>query len=103
MAPWWADADRRRAAMLSVTLHVLVVFLAIRAFTFVAPEPPPTFLVIELGSPLAAEVAVPAAAVDAPAPATAEPQVADTQVGDPVRATTPEPLPVAPAPAPQTQ
>jgi hypothetical protein len=103
MAPWWADADRRRAAMLSVTLHVLVLFLAIRAFTFVTPEPPPTFLVIELGSPLAAEVAVPAAAVDAPAPATPEPQVADTQVGDPVLATTPEPLPVAPAPAPQTQ
>ncbi len=89
--------------MLSATLHVLVVFLAVRVFTFVTPEPPPTFLVIELGVPLAAEVAVPAAAVDAPAPTTSEPQVADTQVGEPVRATTPDPLPVAPAPAPQTQ
>ncbi|MFU8887812.1 MAG: DUF3048 domain-containing protein [Trueperaceae bacterium] len=100
---WWADADRRRAALLSATLHVLVVFLAIRAFTFVPAEPPPTFLVIDLGAPQASEVARPASAADEVAPDAPEPQVADTQVGEPVAAVTPEPEPVAPAPAPQTQ
>jgi hypothetical protein len=101
--PWWADADRRRAALLSATLHVIVIFVAIRAFTFVPAEPPPTFLVIELGAPQEAEVARPAPAADEVAPDAPEPQVADTQVGEPVAAATPEPEPVAPAPAPQTQ
>ncbi|MFO8149582.1 MAG: DUF3048 domain-containing protein [Trueperaceae bacterium] len=100
---WWADADRRRAALLSITLHVVVIFLAIRAFTFVPAEPPPTYLVIDLGAPQEAEVARPAPAADEVAPDAPEPQVADTQVGEPVTAVTPEPQPVAPAPAPQTQ
>jgi len=89
--------------MLSATLHVIIVFLAIRVFTFVPDEPPPTYLVIDLGAPVEAEVERPAPAADAVAPAAAEPQVADTQVGEPVTAVTPEPVPVAPAPAPQTQ
>lgn len=101
--PWWRDSDRRRAALLSGVLHLLVLLLVISALQYPTPEPTPTYLVIELGVPAVAEERVEAPAVEAPAPATPTPQVADTQVGEPQAAATPEPTPVAPVPAPQTQ
>lgn len=98
---WWADPDRRRAALLSGALHLVVLLLMLSAFSFPTPEPPPTYLVIDIGSPAIAETPVEAPAADAPAPATETPQVADVEVGAPQAAATPEPLPTAPEPAPQ--
>ncbi|MFN2322996.1 MAG: hypothetical protein ABR510_08595, partial [Trueperaceae bacterium] len=48
---WWRDADRRRAALLSGALHLLVFLLLIVALRLPELEPVPTYLVIDIGTP----------------------------------------------------
>jgi hypothetical protein len=104
-SPGWGalvrDPDRRRAALLSAVLHVLILLLVILAVRLPEPEPEPTYLVIDLGTPALAEEVVAAAAADAPAPATDAPQVADEQVGEPQAATSPAPVAATEDPEPQ--
>jgi hypothetical protein len=99
---WWSDPDRRRAALLSGAMHLAVLLVVISALRQPAPEPEPTYLIIDIGVPAIADTVVEAPAAAEPAPTTPTPQVADTQVGEPQAAATPEPTPIAPAPAPQT-
>jgi hypothetical protein len=99
---WWSDPDRRRAALLSGAMHLAVLLVVISALRQATPEPEPTYLIIDIGTPAIADTVVEAPAAAEPAPTTPTPQVADTQVGEPQVAATPEPTPIAPAPAPQT-
>jgi hypothetical protein len=99
---WWADPDRRRAALLSGAMHLAVLLVVISALRQPVPEAEPTYLIIDIGVPAIADTVVEAPAAAEPAPTTPAPQVADTQVGEPQAAATPEPTPIAPAPAPQT-
>lgn len=99
---WWRDRDRRRAALLSSVLHLLVLLLAVwllRPQPFVAP---PTYLVIDIGTPALAEETVEAPTSEEAAPQTARPQVEDIEVGEPQAAAAPEPEPATPDPTPQT-
>ena len=87
--PWWRDRDRRRAALLSWVLHLLALWLLLALLNMPEPEPPETFLVIDIGTPLRAETTVQAPTVDAPAPTAEIPRVADEQFGEPQVAQTP--------------
>lgn len=96
------DPDRRRAALLSVTAHALLVWLIVWWLRLPTPEPTPTYLVIDIGVPALAEETVQAPTVDAPAATTPRPQVEDVEIGVPQAATTPLPQATAPDPTPQT-
>lgn len=111
LAPYWTDPDRRRAALLTLLVHALVLFLLVLWIDLDVPErePPEQFLVIDLGSPAPAEAERPAPADDAPAPNAPAPAVAADTPGEPTPGTpgtetageaTVEPEPVAEAPAP---
>lgn len=79
----WRDQEKRRAALLSLLLHLGLLLLM--SWWFLLPESPPqeTFLVIEVGTPELAEQTTNAPAASDPAPQAAEPQVADSETGAP--------------------
>jgi hypothetical protein len=93
------DKDKRRAAMLSVLLHALLI-LFIALYRMPQPEPLETYLVIDVGVPAFAEEETLAPAADGPAPVASEPLVEAETAGSP-QAQVPEEAPPAPAPAPQ--
>lgn len=96
------DPDRRRAALGSLALHLLLALLVVWLLRMPQPEPPPTFLVIDIGVPALAEEVVQAPTADVAAAPTPRPQVEDVEVGVPQAATAPEPVATAPEPTPQT-
>jgi hypothetical protein len=96
------DRDRRRAALLSVGLHLLLVLLVLWLLRMPEPRTTPTYLVIDIGVPALAEEVTQAPTADLPAPPAARPQVEDVEVGVPQAATVPQPQPATPEPAPQT-
>lgn len=99
----WTDRDRRRAALLSVALHGLLL-LAVALWVRLPQRPPPeTFLVIDIGQPAEAEVETTAPAADAPAPQAAQAQVEDPETGEPQARRAPAQVPAAPEPQPRTQ
>ncbi len=97
------DRDRRRAALLSVALHALVALLVLWWLQLPEPQPTPTYLVIDIGTPALAEDVVQAPTAERPAPPAERPQVEDVEVGVPQAATVPRPQPTTPAPTPQTE
>jgi hypothetical protein len=99
---WWEDGDRRRAVLLSLFLHLALLLAAIGVLTAAPKEPPPTYLVIDVGAPAFADVTVDAATADAPAPSTPRPQVVDTRIGAPQAASVPVPVPAAETEAVET-
>jgi len=83
-------------------LHVLALWLLLLMWRFPEPEPPETFLVIEIGRPALAEETTQAPTADAPAPTAPTPRVADVTVGEPQRSEAPAPEAVAPEVATET-
>ena len=51
----WRDPDKRRAALLSVVLHLSALLILLYVVTRPQPEPLPTFIVIDVGTPSFAE------------------------------------------------
>lgn len=99
----WNDADRRRAALLSLVLHLLVL-LSVALWVRLPQRPPPeTFLVIDIGQPAEAERTTTAPAADQPAPQAPQAQVADPETGEPQARTAPTAEAAAPEPQPRTQ
>jgi hypothetical protein len=101
-AAWWRDRDRRRAALLSSVLHLMVLLLAIWVLRPAPQEVRPTYLVIDIGTPALAEETVEAPTAEEAAPHADRPQVEDIEVGEPQAAAAPEPEPATPDPTPQT-
>lgn len=82
-APLWRDPDKRRALAVSVTLHMLVLLLALLAGLRPRAEEKPTYIVIDVGTPAHAEETTLAATAENPAPPTPSPQVASETIGAP--------------------
>lgn len=111
-AGFWHDPDKRRAMALSVTLHLVVLFVMLLVSLIPRPQPIPPYIVIDVGTPAFAEETTEAPTVDSPALPAPEPQVASQEIGDPrdlaapqAEITAPEPetataQPPAPAAAP---
>lgn len=93
---FWQDADKRRAFLLSLVLHLALLLLLVWYLALPKPVPLESFLVVDVGEPQLAEEVTQAPAADAPAPQSAEPQVEADEVGAPVAAS-PEPAPAAPS------
>ncbi|HZW27413.1 MAG TPA: DUF3048 domain-containing protein [Trueperaceae bacterium] len=89
-ASLWRDPDKRRAALLSVFLHLVALLLLLYVVTRPQPEPLPSFIVIDLGTPAFSEEYAEAATAEAPTVEAPEPQVASTEAGDPQELAAPQ-------------
>ena len=98
---FWQDPDRRRAVMLSALVQALL-FLLIWLIPWPRTQPTPAFIVIDVGTPVLAEVPVDAPTVGDPAPQAPVPQVADPQTGEPQAPTVATPTPTR-QPEPQAE
>lgn len=97
-APLWRDPDKRRALAVSITLHMLVLLLALLAGLRVRTEEKPTYIVIDVGTPAFAEEVTLAATAENPAPPTPTPQVASESIGAPRELAAPQQESTAPEP-----
>jgi Protein of unknown function (DUF3048) N-terminal domain/Protein of unknown function (DUF3048) C-terminal domain len=98
---WFKDKEKRRAALLSLFLHCLLLLIIV---LYQIPEPKPleTYLVIDVGTPAFSETETLASAADGPAPQAAEPLVAADQAGTP-QAQSPAEAPPAAASLPSAE
>ncbi|HLV12574.1 MAG TPA: DUF3048 domain-containing protein [Trueperaceae bacterium] len=87
----WQDRDKRRAALLSLFLHLAVLLLLFYVVSRPQPEPLPTFIVIDVGTPALTEEYTEAATAEAPTVEAPEPQVASSEAGDPQALAAPQP------------
>ena len=92
----FTDQDKRRAALLSLLLHLFVLLLLVWLWTIPPAPPQETYLVIDIGTPALAEEPTLAPTADAPAPQAAEPLVEADSMGQPRAESPPEPAPAAP-------
>ncbi len=95
--PWFKDKEKRRAALLSLFLHGLLLLL-IALYRMPEPKPLETYLVIDVGTPAFSETETLASAADGPAPQAAEPLVAADQAGTPQAQAPAEAPPAAASP-----
>lgn len=86
----WQDPDKRRAALLSLVLHLAFLLILLYVVTRPQPEPIPSFIVIDVGTPAYAETYTEAATAEAPTVEAPEPQVASTEAGDPQALSAPQ-------------
>jgi len=86
----WQDPDKRRAALLSVILHLAALLLLLYVISRPQPEPIPSFIVIDVGTPAFSEQYTEAPTAEAPTVDAPEPQVASTEAGDPQALTAPQ-------------
>ena len=98
----WRDPEKRRAALLSLVLHLAVLLLLIYLISRPQPEPLPSYIVIDVGTPAFAEETTLAPTVESPALQTPEPQVESAEVGDPQQLNAPQELAAAPVEQLQT-
>ncbi|HZJ08396.1 MAG TPA: DUF3048 domain-containing protein [Trueperaceae bacterium] len=98
----WRDPDKRRAALLSLVLHLAVLLLLVYLVTRPRPEPLPAYIVIDVGTPAFAEETTLAPTVESPAMQTPEPQVESAEVGDPQQLNAPQEQAAAPVEQPVT-
>lgn len=96
------DPDKRRAALLSFLLHLIALLILFYFASRPRPEPLPSFIVIDVGTPAFAEETTNAATAESPAMATPTPQVASAEVGDPQDSSAALLETAAPEPAPST-
>lgn len=96
------DPDKRRAALLSFLLHLIALLILFYFASRPRPEPLPSFIVIDVGTPAFAEETTHAATAESPAMATPTPQVASAEVGDPQASSAELVETAAPEPAPST-
>src|SRR5690606_13226383 len=97
------DPDKRRAALLSLALHLAVLLLILAAWLQRPVDPPEQFIVIEVGTPAFSEQTTEAAAVDDPAGLAPEPLVDADAEGDPQARVSEDELAESPAPEEPTQ
>ena len=97
MGSTWQDKDKRRALLLSLFLHSLVLLSLFWLWTRPQPLTLDTYLVIDVGTPELSETVTDAPTADAPAPQAAEPLVAAPEAGEPVASSPPAPSPSAPS------
>jgi hypothetical protein len=102
LAQAWRDPDRRRALLLSVTVHLVALLLLAVFLSAPKPRKLDTYLVITLGSPQQSNVTTQASTAEAPAPQASQPQVASGTIGEPQARSAPQPQPQAPEPQPVT-
>ncbi len=95
----WGDADKRRALLLSVAVHLVALLLLATFLSAPKPRKLEPYLVITLGSPASSSQPARASTVETPAPQAAQPQVASGSLGEPQARSAPQPQ----AQAPQTQ
>ncbi len=96
------DPDKRRAALLSFLLHLTALLILFYFASRPRPEPLPSFIVIDVGTPAFAEETTNAATVESPAMSTPTPQVASADVGDPQQSSAELLETAAPETAPST-
>lgn len=99
---FWRDADRRRAAALSLVAHLCVLLLFVLWLSQPRPVPLEQFLVIDVGTPMEADVAVNAPTVEQAAVQTPTPQVEDPETGEPQARAAEERVTAAPEEQPRT-
>ncbi len=97
------DPDKRRAALLSLALHLAVLLLILAAWLQRPVERPEQFIVIEVGTPAFSEQTTDAAAVDDPAGLAPEPLVDADAEGDPQARVSEDEVAESPAPEEPTQ
>ena len=96
----WQDRERRRALLLSLVVHAFSLLALLWVWTRPQALELDNYLVLDVGTPDLTETVTDAPAADDPAPQAAEPQIADTDSGEPQAAAPPEPSPAEPEPAP---
>lgn len=98
LADAWRDPDKRRALLLSVTVHLVALLLLAVFLSAPKPRKLDHYLVVTLGSPQHSESTTQAPAAEAPAPQASQPQVASGAIGEPQARSAPQPQPQAPEP-----
>lgn len=92
------DPDKRRAALLSVTLHLALLLLIVLLMKVPQAQKLDDYLVIEIGTPAQSETTTLAPAAEAPAASAPTPQVASQDIGEPQARAAPRLEPQAPEP-----
>lgn len=98
----WRDPDKRRALLLSLVLHLAMLLLVIVWMAIPRPEPLPSYIVLDVGTPAFAEETTDAPTAEEPAPPAPSPQVASSEIGDPQEASAPTEVSQAPEQEPVT-
>ncbi len=101
VAPW-RDPDKRRAMAVSLTLHLLVLLLALLFGLRPRPERLPPYIVLDVGTPAYSEETTLAATAETPAPPAPSPQVAAETLGTPRDLSAPQQESTAPETRPET-
>lgn len=113
LAHVWRDPDKRRAVLLSVTVHLVALLLLAVFLSAPKPRKLDQYVVVTLGSPQQSQTTTQAPTAEAPAPQASQPQVASGSIGEPQARSAPQPKarapepqqataqPPAPSPAPQ--
>lgn len=91
----WRDPDKRRAMLLSFTVHLVALLLLATFLSVPKPRKLEPYLVITLGSPQSSPTTVQAPTAETPAPQAARPQVASGAVGEPQARSEPQTQPQA--------
>ena len=78
----WQDRDRRRALLLSLMVHLLVVLAIAIWVTLPDPVPLESFIIIDIGTPAEAIEEIQAPASASPAPLAQTPQVEAPEAGE---------------------
>ncbi len=92
----WRDPDKRRALLLSLVLHLALLLALVVWMAIPRPEPLPSYIVLDVGTPALAEETTLAPTAEEPAPPAPSPQVASSEIGAPQRASAPEEVTQAP-------
>ncbi len=92
------DADRRRALLLSVTIHLAALLLLAVFLNVPKSQKLDTYLVIEVGTPAEAAQENQATTAEAPAKSSPTPQVASNETGEPAARSAPQTRAQAPEP-----
>lgn len=82
----WQDKEKRRAALLSLTTHLLLFLLIFWLYRAPQQVEQETFIVIDVGTPAFSEDVTHAPTVDDPAPQSPVPEVEDERTGEPQQA-----------------
>jgi len=98
----WRDPDKRRAALLTVTIHLVALLLLAVFLDLPKPRKLDQYVVVTLGAPPQSPSQTQAPAAEAPAPQAATPQVASGAIGQPQTRSAPRTQAQAPQPQQET-
>jgi len=98
----WRDPDKRRALLLTVTIHLVALLLLAVFLSVPKPRKLDQYVVVTLGSPQRSESQTQAATSEAAAPQASAPQVASGTIGQPQARSAPQTQAQAPEPQQET-